>query len=664
MFAKNTLKGRLSLLLCISVIIPMVFISLFNYYMQKNTSRENFYKLMESSSDNVSSIITDIVKYNMQSVDMLSENEYMMNVTQTPAIEAPMMKFLYTFRDSHDDVLTAFFGNTLGKQYATVDKLPEGFDPRTRIWFKDAMASNEKTIITSPYEDSNEKGRYVITISKTVKDSNGNVVGVVGTDISLSHLADVVSNIKLGENGNAAVIDDSGKIIAINNKNLLGKTSKEEPWINDAVKNINTNSLITIDGTNYISYTTENKLTGYKIISLIPEVELNSILSKARNSVIFASLIFLIIALIIGNIFGEQISKSINRLISMIERISKGDFSQSIQYNKKDILEVKAVSNSLNIMIEDIGNLLKHIKDSSINLKKSSENLVTLSEESSAASDEISQAVQSISVSTLEQSSELKNSSNSISALEKEVNNSIENSKIMNEASLKVSESASYGMNSINDLKKNYKLNSEATDKLLEEVDILDKSSQKIMTITDSIKSITEQTNLLALNASIEAARAGEAGRGFAVVAEEVRKLAEESAESASQINEVLTDMHNNINLIIAGIRNSKSLNDLTGSSVDVTSSSFESILKDLKNLQLHIDTVTSSLDSINSHKNNVIEKVSSTLSLSESIASAAEEVSASTEEQSASFAQVVTLAESLAVLATTLEENIEKFNI
>jgi len=102
---------------------------------------------------------------------------------------------------------------------------------------------------------------------------------------------------------------------------------------------------------------------------------------------------------------------------------------------------------------------------------------------------------------------------------------------------------AEKGKESLEILGENISSISQVAREVAQAIDTLSIRSQEIGKIVDLITGIAEQTNLLALNAAIEAARAGEAGRGFAVVAEEVRKLAENSAQAASQISQLITEI-------------------------------------------------------------------------------------------------------------------------
>ncbi|MCY6356223.1 methyl-accepting chemotaxis protein [Clostridium sp. ZS2-4] len=659
---KKTYRSKITLLLAMAVIIPTIIISIFSYYIIKENLITNFNSIMTSETSKVSSILNSTIKYNKEVIDMIGNNYDVKELSTHPEYEQFMISFFYDCKKFHKDIITAYFGQVTGKHHATVDKLPEGYDPRTRTWYKQAIANDGKVIITQPYEDVNKKGRYVVTLAKTVKDNSGQLTGVAGIDITLSDLSDKISQIKIGKNGFATIIDASGNIIASNNKDLIGKTLKDENWITKVIKANNTNILI--KGEKFHTYALKNQETNYTIAAFIPDSEFNEKTEKLRNTILIIILIFLSIAIIIGNIFGIKLSNSIKNIVKTIRNLGNGDFSEKIKTNKNEAEEIKTIGTSLNKMIEDINLVLKNIKDSSYQLKDSSENMLAVTEQSNSAAEEIAKAVQEISESAIEQSSNLEKTEDIANNLGEEVNESIINGKKIKESSDKVKYATDEGIIAINTLKENYQKNSEANDKLLQEINTLAESSNEIVKITDTLREITEQTNLLALNASIEAARAGESGRGFAVVADEVRKLAEESAKSAEEINNVLIIMQQNINKVHEGIKETKSFNDLTGNSLDNTSNGFMYIIEDLKILTRNIEDMNSSLTVMNISKSNVIENISKVSSLAQEITAATEEASASSQEQSAGFQHIVHLAEALSTLAAHLESIISEFNI
>ncbi|MCY6960179.1 methyl-accepting chemotaxis protein [Clostridium brassicae] len=124
----------------------------------------------------------------------------------------------------------------------------------------------------------------------------------------------------------------------------------------------------------------------------------------------------------------------------------------------------------------------------------------------------------------------------------------------VNQRSLQINDETKNGLTTASTVHKKADNCSEFASKVIGDMDIVDKSmkssvekindltrkSELIGNIVTTIQEISEQTNLLALNASIEAARAGEHGKGFAVVAEEIRKLAEQSNDSAEEINKTI----------------------------------------------------------------------------------------------------------------------------
>jgi methyl-accepting chemotaxis protein len=663
---KKTLRNQIIILLVAAVLMPIIALTGYNLY---NTGKSLNSQYKDITMDNVNWVaetIKESNKSNFESINMLSQDPNATAIFANADSEIWIKKSFDSFLSAHKGISSVYYGLNNGKFILNPEQaLPEGYDPRQRDWYKDAIKANGTAIISQPYEDAVQKGVYIITFAQAVKDSkSGEISGVVGIDMKLTALADTVRYLKIGQNGYAAIIDSTGRIIAHKNSALLGKTSKEEPWIEKAVASKESGEVITIGSERFIAYSAEDRNTGWKVVGFMPEKEIISQINKNRNAALIISLIFLALSITAGGIVAASITRPIIRLVDALNKISKGDFTVVVK-NKKGIrYEIEAISNAVNKMVQDMVAMIKNISDTSVGIKGSSESLVSITQQSNAVGEEVARAVQQVSAGAQDQASSLDESSVIVSELGDEVAKAIENSKCMIEASKNVKTSTEDGTHIVEDLKETFKESFTANKQLEQQILVLADNSNKIGAITDTIKTITEQTSLLALNASIEAARAGESGRGFAVVADEVRKLAEQSAESAGAINKVIADIKKSVDSVLERIQMSITLNEKSERSVLLTNSSFEIIAEASKLLEENIEKVSISLQEINCSKNTVIQKIAEVAAVAQETAATTEEVSASSEEQSAGLQEVTGSAEQLSNLAERLDEILKKFKI
>lgn len=261
----------------------------------------------------------------------------------------------------------------------------------------------------------------------------------------------------------------------------------------------------------------------------------NARIQSADNNaarVISISLILSIISLIAGVILSLFITRSIrNPIIGMVngaDKFAKGDFTEEIKVKSKD--EVGDLARSLNTMAGQLRTLISGVITNT-------QTLAAHSEELAASAEEVSATVEEVASTT-----------NEVAAMAEK---SLENANATASESKKVVEVAESGGNTVKQTVDKITSISESTAKVNESVQNLGELSTKIGNITEVITGIADQTNLLALNAAIEAARAGEQGRGFAVVAEEVRKLAEQSADAAKEIGQLITQIQSGVDVAI-----------------------------------------------------------------------------------------------------------------
>jgi methyl-accepting chemotaxis protein len=205
-------------------------------------------------------------------------------------------------------------------------------------------------------------------------------------------------------------------------------------------------------------------------------------------------------------------------------------------------------------------------------------------------------------------------------------------------------DAASSGCKTIGSIMQRLKTIGSGAKEMSDVVHSLGSSSEEIVTIIQTIESISEQTNLLALNAAIEAARAGEAGKGFGVVADEVRKLAIRVNDSTREISNIVEEIRNRTNQAILSIDNSAKYVEDSIAMAEQSGEAFETIVSSTKDAAEQSLNIQELSNEIGDSGEKVNRKFLDIASIGEQSCASTQQMNATTEEVTASV-QTVALA-------------------
>lgn len=377
---------------------------------------------------------------------------------------------------------------------------------------------------------------------------------------------------------------------------------------------------------------------------------------------IIISIIMLILGVTIAVALTNMIRKPVLALTAIAKQYAQGDLSNIADIKVSD--EIGELADSLKIMHNNFVRMITNIRSASGQLATASEQMAASTEEVTATGEGISQNMQHLAgeadrgnKSMLEASQALVELSSLIQIARKKANHTSNNSQeallVAENGRLKVTES----VGKMDNITAQTKHSSEIIGELSE-------YSQQISYIIDTITNIAKQTNLLALNAAIEAARAGEHGRGFAVVAEEVRKLAEQSNQGASEITSLVQKVAEKTQLAVVAMEQNVTEVETGVATVNEAGQALDNILEAMKLMAEETKEIGKLTSEQVANSDQIVQLINSLSTVIETVASHSEEVTAAVEEQSSVMQSVAAGAQETSAMANELRESVEIFKV
>lgn len=571
--------------------------------------------------------------------------------------------YLKSIKDKYEAMPYGFYIGYPDKQitYPGMDTntLPADFDVCSTTWYKQAQ-EREGVNCSTAYVDT-FTGTMCVTLSVRLSDGS-----VLGADLYLSEATEKLKSLSVSKDSIVCLVESSGSIMASIDDSLINTnlSEKSDKLCSDIV-NKDIKAEYSIDGKNYLSAIKSVPNTDWTVVILSPESEILADCYAILFTfivVIIATLVVLIVAL---TFILKKVLNPVSLVNTQMNRVAAGDLTSKINLKTTSNNEVSSMIEAVNfsignisIMISQIKKVINTIMDNAKENASSSEILYT----------QIGQVANNASqvMETMEQVVESASSvSQMASTVTESVDTIVDKGNTAKNNLSKSMDATNHGLTQVKEITTEIMGVKGSIAELANTVKQAEELTEKIDTIIQVIQGISSQTNLLALNASIEAARAGEHGKGFAVVAEEIKKLAEESSISASDIAKLISEIKNIVTTTVHQTNENVSKIDRSAAYINETKSSYQAIYDSMRNVNEEINAILDSISEVGDNAQTLAaiseEQTAGAENISEAISNVKESTDtsfANVESMNANMQNLTQITEELNELSNTFRIN------
>lgn len=397
----------------------------------------------------------------------------------------------------------------------------------------------------------------------------------------------------------------------------------------------------------------------------IEQADAKAQIQSILNLMIIIMLAVGLIAAMFLIIIVRRLVNALHKGTDALELVAKGRLDVEIEdavLRRKD--EIGTITRAIMQLKRALSAAIGVIQVQSKELNESASYLQGRTEETSYTIDQVERTITEVAEGATNQAQETQTATSNVIHMGDMVEETAKETEAMNESALNMRKLGQEAFDILHELQRITKEAKESIDIIYEQTNTTNQSAQKIKEATNLITSIAEETNLLSLNASIEAARAGEQGRGFAVVASQIQKLAEQSNESAKQIEGIISHLITDSDKSVETMDIVKDIMDKQNENTIKTDHCFGEVLAGIEESIEAINRITVKTLEMDKARVNVVDTVQNLTAIAEENAASTEETSASMTEITNAVTDISLRTEQLKKIADNMDESMSVFKL